>query len=219
MARAATRPVSPEPPLWERTVRLAYSGGEPPVASHRRRVVENGVLAMAVFLGTEAMLFAGLISAFLILRAGAAVWPPADQPRLPVAVTGVNTAVLLLSAYTMQRAATACRNRQREEMIRWLTRTAVLGATFLLVQGMEWVQLIWHGLRVSSSQYGASFYTLIGCHAVHVLAAVATLVGLLLWVRRGHSVERYQTPLRVCGLYWLFVVTVWPILYVLVYLT
>ena len=88
----------------------------------------------------------------------------------------------------------------------------------LLVQGVEWVQLIRHGLRASSSPYGGTFYTLIGCHAVHVLAAVITLVVLLAWIGRTRRIERWQTPIAVCRLYWLFVVAVWPLLYVLVYL-
>jgi heme/copper-type cytochrome/quinol oxidase subunit 3 len=137
---------------------------------------------------------------------------------LPVAVTGVNTAVLLLSAYAMQRAATASRTRRRVATVRWLGATAALGASFLLVQGVEWVQLIRHGLRAASSPYGGTFYTLIGCHAVHVFAAVVTLAGLLAWIGRTRHIERCQTAIAVCRLYWLFVVAVWPILYVLVYL-
>jgi heme/copper-type cytochrome/quinol oxidase subunit 3 len=219
MARAAIDTLPPALPASEPTLRLVYSGGEPPAVPRRRPVVENGVLAMAVFLGTEAMLFAGLISAFLILRAGTALWPPADQPRLPVAVTGVNSIVLLLSGYTMQRAARASRARCQAETLRWLGATAGLGVSFLLVQGAEWVQLIRHGLRASSSQYGATFYTLIGCHAVHMLAAVVTLVVVLAVIRRGHGRERGQARIEVCRLYWLFVVGVWPVLYVLVYLT
>ncbi len=219
MAQVATQTLPSRSPVTTPALHLVHFGEEPPAPTPRRRVVENGVLAMAVFLGTEAMLFAGLISAFLILRAGAALWPPADQPRLPVAVTGVNTAVLLLSAYTMQRAAAASRGGRRAELVRWLAATAFLGGSFLLVQGAEWVQLIRHGLRASSSQYGAIFYTLIGCHGVHVLVAVSTLGALLGWIGRGCGVERCRTPVEVCRLYWLFVVGVWPILYVLVYLT
>jgi heme/copper-type cytochrome/quinol oxidase subunit 3 len=179
----------------------------------RGRLVENGVLAMAVFLGTEAMLFAGLVSAFLILRAGAPAWPPPGQPRLPVAVTGANTAVLLASAWTMHRAVGA----RGPTIVRWLFATTALGATFLVVQGAEWVALLRHGLRASTSLYAATFYTVIGCHGVHVAAAVLTLVGLVAWVRRG-GVEQCRTGIRVCRLYWLFVVALWPVLYVLVYL-
>lgn len=52
---------------------------------------------MLVFLASEVMLFAALVSAFLVLRAEAAAWPPPGQPRLPVTVSGLNTVVLLCS--------------------------------------------------------------------------------------------------------------------------
>jgi heme/copper-type cytochrome/quinol oxidase subunit 3 len=173
---------------------------------------------MAVFLATETMLFAGLISAFLVLRAGAGAWPPPGQPRLPVAVTALNTAILLLSGYTMARAAAASRARRGPETTRWAAATTALGATFLLVQGVEWARLVQHGLRASSGPYGATFYTLVGCHGLHVVAAVATLAGLLAWLPRERDAERRRRRLEACRLYWLFVVAIWPLLYVLVYL-
>lgn len=180
--------------------------------------IPNGILAMAVFLGTEAMLFAGLISAFLILRAGAPAWPPPGQPRLPVGVTGLNTAVLLLSGYTMERAAGASAGAARTAMLRWLVATVALGGIFLAVQGAEWLALVRHGLGASASVYGGTFYTLIGCHGLHVAAAVLTLVVLLGWALRERCIDRTRRRLAACRLYWLFVVAVWPVLYVLVYL-
>jgi heme/copper-type cytochrome/quinol oxidase subunit 3 len=197
---------------------LRHGGGDPPVARAGGRVFDNGILAMAVFLGTEAMLFAGLISAFLVLRASAPAWPPPGQPRLPVGVTGVNTAVLLASAYTMQRAADATRRDRRAAMLRWLAVTTALGAIFLLVQGTEWVALVGHGLRVSSGPYGATFYTVIGCHGLHVAAAVITLLVLLRWTRHASGARPCRSRVEVCRLYWFFVVAVWPVLYMLVYL-
>ena len=47
------------------------------------RVISNGVLGMSLFVLTEIMLFAGMISVFNIVRASAIVWPPPGQPRLP----------------------------------------------------------------------------------------------------------------------------------------
>jgi len=184
-----------------------------------QELVESGVLAMAVFLATEAMLFAGLISAFLVLRATAPVWPPPGQPRLPVGVTGANTAVLLLSAYTMHRAGAATRGEARTTMLRWLVATAALGAAFLLVQGTEWIALVAHGLRASSGPYGATFYALVGSHGLHVAAAVVTLLALLPRAWRAPSAGQCRRRVEVCRLYWFFVVAVWPVLYVLVYLS
>jgi len=174
---------------------------------------------MAIFLGTETMVFAALISAFLILRAGSGTWPPPAQPRLPVGITGLNTVVLLCSAYTMRRATAASRVERNADMVQWLGATAILGVTFLGVQGIEWVRLLEFGLRASSSLYGATFYTLIGCHGLHVFVAVIGLLAVLWGVLRVRPAGRRDVRLEVCQLYWLFVVGIWPILYVLVYLT
>jgi cytochrome c oxidase subunit 3 len=197
--------------------RLVHGGGGPPAGGRRRGAVDNGVLGMALFLGTETMLFAGLISALLILRAANDAWPPPGQPRLPVGVTGLNTVVLLLSAVTMRRATSAARQRDCERAPRWLNATALLGAVFLIIQGREWVQLVHYGLNASSSPFGATFYTLIGCHALHVLAALATLVVVRVRAGRWLSRDAGRGALDVCELYWFFVVGVWPILYLLVY--
>ena len=181
--------------------------------------INSSLLGLLIFLGTEAMFFSGLISAFLILKAGSAVWPPLNQPRLPIEVTAINTVILLASAYTMHRAVKAIRNEQQKSLVSWLAITAALGTIFLGVQGSEWFRLVRYGLTFTSSNYGATFYTLIGCHGLHVLAAVMVL-GLVLWraVNRRYSAQHYN-GLELCRVYWFFVVGIWPILFILVYLS
>src|SRR4029450_3339315 len=69
-----------------------------------RPVIPSAVLGMLIFVGTEVMLFAGMISAFLILRATAAgAWPPPGQPRLPLEETAINTLALLASGFMLWR--------------------------------------------------------------------------------------------------------------------
>ena len=120
---------------------------------------------MLFFLVAETMFFAGLISAFFVLRLGAPVWPPPLQPRLPVLVTGLNTLVLLASSLAMIAALRALRRGAGRALVERLAATAALGALFLAVQGYEWARLIHYGLTVTSGAYGATFYTLIGFHA------------------------------------------------------
>lgn len=178
----------------------------------------NAVLGVLIFLGSEAMLFAGLISVLLVLRANAAIWPPPDQPRLPITVTAMNTVVLLLSGYTMYRARDAIRAGRERDLIQSLSATGALGAIFLLVQGTEWVRLLGYGLRVTSGTYGATFYTLIGWHGLHVLVGMAILASVLHHAIRGRYSAQNQAAVEACRLYWSFVVGVWPLLYLLVYL-
>lgn len=182
----------------------------------QRPLVPSGLLGMAIFVATETMFFVGLISAFIVLRAEAIEWPPIDQPRLPVLVTGINTAILLLSGWTMHRALRAVRE-SREDLARWLTATGLLGAAFLAVQGSEWVRLIGYGLTTTSSLYGATFYTLVGVHALHVAVALVALLVTSARARQGAYDAGESTGLACCNVYWLFVVAVWPVLYLLVY--
>lgn len=194
-------------------------GGEPRFRGpHGQPLIDAARLGMLIFLGSETMLFAGFVAAFLVFRLGTPVWPPPFQPRLPVGVTGVNTAVLLLSGYTMWRALRALRYGDRAGLARGLAQTAVLGVTFLGVQGYEWGRLLEFGLTASSGVYGGTFYTLIGAHAAHVLAALIWLSIILTGATRGRYTAEDHVSVSLCGMYWYFVVALWPILYTLVYL-
>jgi heme/copper-type cytochrome/quinol oxidase subunit 3 len=166
----------------------------------------------------EIMFFGGLVSAFLILRTSAALWPPPFQPRLPVGVTGVNTLVLLASSVAMVAAMRAFQRGDGRRLVRRLLLVAGLGTAFLLVQGYEWFRLVQFGLTVSSSAYGSTFYTLIGAHALHVVTALVWLGVTLGLAVGGRLAEGRTGTLRACAIYWHFVVALWPILYVSVYL-
>lgn len=197
-----------------------FGGGEPPAPPVRpnRPIAANAWLAVVMFLGAEVMFFAGLIGAYLVFRVNAAHWPPPFQPRLPVGVTGVNTVILLASALTMWWAVKAVRANNRAALVRNLGLTTVLGATFLLIQGYEWAQLIRFGLTVSSSVYGGLFYTLIGFHGLHVFGALIWLLVVLAQAREGRFSRQQHVGLQTCNMYWIFVVALWPVLYGLVYL-
>jgi heme/copper-type cytochrome/quinol oxidase subunit 3 len=180
--------------------------------------VGNIFLAMLLFIGADIMFFAGLIGAFVVFRFGAPDWPPIGQPRLPIAVTGVNTLILLASGYTMWRVWRQLEDWKRQRLINGLNLTALLGAIFLVVQGFEWMKLIRFGLTMKSSVYGAIFYTLIGCHAIHVLGAVIWLLIVLMKLRQNRFTARKHAGIKLAGMYWFLVVALWPVLYTLVYL-
>jgi heme/copper-type cytochrome/quinol oxidase subunit 3 len=182
----------------------------------RRPFLDNAQLATLFLIGAEVMLFAGLVSGFFVLRIGAPVWPPPLQPRLPIVVTGLNTLVLLGSSVAMIWALRASMTRV---IAGRLAIAGALGVAFLLVQGSEWVRLIRFGLTVSSGAYGATFYTLIGAHALHVVGALVWLAIVTTFLVRGRLAARRPAALRACAMYWHFVVGLWPVLYVVVYLT
>ena len=180
------------------------------------KLISNGVLGMLLFVFVEVMLFAGFISAFLIIksRAAGSVWPPPNQPRLPFAETAVNTSALIASGIVLLVAHRL--HRRGNESVAWLLAAAtVLGGTFVGLQGVEWVALIGEGLTLTSSTYGALFYTIIGAHAAHAAAAVCVLAWAWMRMTRGGLSREAMSTV---ALFWYFVVLVWPFLYFQVYL-
>lgn len=192
-----------------------------PLPATRRQTpsaVSNARLAIAVVIAAESMLFTGLIGAYLVFRLAAPAWPPADLPRLPLGVTAVNTLILLASVVPITRALRAVRRDDRPGFVRGLEHTALAGALFLAVQGAEWTRLVGHGLTLASGPYGATFYVLIGCHGLHVLAAVAWLGVTAVLARRGAFSAASHGALEMCAVYWYFVCALWVVLFPLVYL-
>lgn len=204
----------------EQVLRAIHGGGEPPAPPVRPNVpvVSNARLALLMFIGAETMFFAGLIGAFLVFRLSAPVWPPPFQPRLPLLMTGFNTAVLLASALTMHLSVRSVLRGNHGHTLRHLWMTSGLGTAFLMLQGIEWARLIHFGLTVSSSVYGGLFYTLIGAHGLHVLGALLWLAIVLVRAAKGRYTKANAAGLELCSTYWIFVVALWPVLYGFVYL-
>ena len=171
-----------------------------------------------VFLASESMLFGGLLAALVVLRLGAESWPPIGLPRLPVAVTAMNTLLLFSSCLPMRAGHGALRRGDLDRFTRCLVLATLCGVGFLAIQGSEWIRLVGAGLHASSGPYGATFFTLIGCHGIHVLAGVAWLCWLVVGARRGRFSETRQLPVELGAIYWYYVSVVWAVVFPLVYL-
>jgi cytochrome c oxidase subunit III len=188
-----------------------------PAAALRRGLVENSQFGMALFVFTEVMLFAGFISAFMIVQAGApqGIWPPPDQPRLPVTQTAVNTLALLASGVCLFRAGRKFRGPKPRTAAPWMMAALGLAGFFVLFQGLEWVGLLRQGLTLTSSQLGSFFYLIVGGHAAHCVVAIAALAWSTAALLAGRLT---RSQLGAVQLFWYFVVLVWPFLYWAVYL-
>ena len=78
---------------------VLFTTSEVSLTNHQKRAkppVSSGVIGMLLFMVTEVMFFAALISAYLVIRAGLEEWPPWGKPRFQVEPTAFNTLVYLL---------------------------------------------------------------------------------------------------------------------------
>lgn len=188
-----------------------------PEALRPRRFVDNAALGMALFVFTEVMLFSGFLSAFAIVKGGApaGLWPPPDQPRLPIERTALNTLALLLSGVALAIAGRRFARGGAGAASPWMGAALALGAAFVALQGFEWAALLGQGLTLRSSQLGSFFYVIVGTHALHAVAAIIVLAGAWLALHAGRLRSSTFGAVR---MFWYFVVLVWPVLYWTVYL-
>ena len=182
--------------------------------SESQPLISSSVLGMLIFVAAEVMFFAGLISAFSIVRSEALLWPPPDQPRLPIERTALNTLALLLSGVALAFAHRAFRRDRRAARTPLLIAMA-LGAFFVVFQGAEWAALLAQGLTVTSSTLGSFFYLIVGLHALHAVVAIGMLANAYRRLRRGWLAMSQLVTVEV---FWYFVVLLWPVLYGVVYL-
>lgn len=165
-------------------------------------------LGMALFLLSEAVLFLMLIIAFVYFR-GSTLAAASRNLNLPAA--GALTACLVASSLTMSRAAATGAPS-------WIAATLGLGAIFLYGQGAEYLRLLGRRITISRNEFGTTFFTLTGVHALHVLAGIVLLgIFLLLSIREAGLRASRRTALEAVALYWYFVDAVWIAIFLTVY--
>ena len=181
--------------------------------------LSNEKLAMWLFLGTECLLFGGLISTYLLYKGRVPEGSgPTPNELFDIPFTSVSSFVLLMSSLTMVLAVTSIsRGDQRSTRI-WLLTTALLGSIFVAGQVYEFTTFVKEGMGFTTNVASSSFYTLTGFHGVHVSVGILMLMSLFVMSLRGRlPMERAET-VEIIGLYWHFVDVIWILIFTVVYL-
>jgi len=190
-------------------------------AGHGAHVTSTGLsnnkVAMWMFLGSECLLFGGLISTYMLYKGRVNSGPQPDQ-IFDIPFTSVSSFVLLMSSLTMVLAVSAAQRKDDRNTNLWLTITALLGATFVGGQVYEFTAFYREGLGFTTSLFGSSFYTLTGFHGVHVTVGIIMLMALVGMISRNRIPGNKAESVELVGLYWHFVDVVWIVIFTLVYL-
>ncbi len=185
-----------------------------PPEPHYSSRVEPQLLGMLLFIISEVMLFGSFFTAYFFIRVvGHADWMPKGD-ELPVAVAGVNTAILMSSSFTMHWALESVKNENRAGLRIGLLTTFLLGLTFLTVQINEYVHI---GFAPHDHAQGTIFYSLTGLHGAHVFIGLSLLLMATIRAFRGHFSAKEHRGVEVPGIYWHFVDVMWIIVYSTVY--
>ena len=179
--------------------------------------LSNNKLAMWVFLGSECLLFGGLISTYMLYRGRHSENLGPDQ-IWDIPFTSASSFVLLMSSLTMVLAVTAAQRKDDRNTRLWLTVTALLGSLFVAGQVYEFTTFYREGLGYTTSLFSSSFYTLTGFHGVHVSVGVIMLLATVGMILKNRVPGDKAEVVELVGLYWHFVDIVWILIFTLVYL-
>jgi len=187
-------------------------GGEPTSFN-----IDNRKLGTWVFLGSEAVFFSSLIVSYVVMS-GHSTSGPTPHEALSIPLVSINTFVLICSSVTMVTALSVIRRGNERAARRYLIATALLGLLFLTGQAIEFTLLYRDGVTLSSSLFGASFFTLTGFHGAHVSIGVIWICFVLARAFAGGLTKDNHMALEMVGLYWHFVDIIWIIIFTVVYL-
>jgi cytochrome c oxidase subunit 3 len=204
------RRVSPPPP-----VPPADRGGDGDSGdSSSSFPISKWQVGIWILLTAIIMLFAGLSSAYIVLR-GVPAWQNIQLPSL----LWTNTAVLLLSSLAIELSRRAILRSDLPSMRRWLSVGGVLGLAFLAGQLAAWRQLVNAGVYLPSTLQSSFFYILTGLHGLHLMGGVVALsIVLVMAFKNRLSALRYE-PLKLCSTYWHVMDALWVWLFLLLLLS
>ncbi len=197
------------------SVEAAHSVG-PPAGYGRFGSIDRVMVGLITFLASEVMLFGAFFTAFFYIRYSGVypVYPPLPYD-IPKDLTGINTAILISSSFTMHWALVSVKRNNRLGLILGLFFTLALGLTFLGIQIYEYRHI---GFTPESGAFGSTFFCLTGLHGTHVFIGATLLTIALVRSLRGHYSAEKHMGVELTGIYWHFVDFVWVVLYAIVYL-
>jgi cytochrome o ubiquinol oxidase subunit 3 len=170
-----------------------------------------------IFLLSDVVMFSALFAAYAVLVHATAGGPTGAQLFNQVSVA-IETGCLLVSSYTCGLMSTAIGSRRLGATYLFAVVTFALGATFVGLEFREFAGMIAQGASPQRSAFLSAFFTLVGCHGLHVTAGLIWLTLLMVHVAIKGFAANVERRLLCFALFWHFLDIIWVWLFTVVYL-
>ena len=170
-----------------------------------------------LFLLSDVVMFSALFAAYAVLQDHVAGGP--DGLKLfNRGYVLIETMCLLFSSFTCGLCALAIERRHTAAYYLWALVTFALGATFLVLEVAEFVRMIGEGAAPTRSAFLSAFFTLVGCHGLHVTLGLAWLATMMAQVGTLGFRPQIVRRLLCFTLFWHALDIVWIGVFTIVYL-
>jgi cytochrome o ubiquinol oxidase subunit 3 len=170
-----------------------------------------------IFLLSDVIMFASLFATFAVLSTATA-GGPSGRELFDLRTVAVETGCLLASSFVCGMASLAVQQRSQKWTQIALFFTGLLGLIFILLEIHEFARLVARGAGPTRSAFLSSFFTLVGCHGLHVTAGLLWLGTMMaqFWAKGFRQSIRYRF---LCfSLFWHALDIIWVAIFSLVYL-
>ena len=186
------------------------------VATSRSRTgIPTGRLAVWWIIGSEIVIFGGLIATYLLNRFNHGPSWSAEAAHTNTFIGAANTFWLLTSSLFVVLAHAASERKDAKKTRMWIWLTIMLGGFFMGFKTYEYTTEILHGYTIFTSNFWSFYYTATGLHGFHV---VCGMVIMAIIAENDIKNERNWHRVENIGLYWHFVDIVWIFLFPLMYI-
>jgi cytochrome c oxidase subunit I+III len=170
-----------------------------------------------LFLASDLVFFSAVAGLLIFVRLHLSDWPSVGSV-FNIPMVTLNTIVLVTSGLTLMFAIQDNKEGRNAGMVKWLTATLLLGGTFLILSGFEWVDQFSKQFTFNSGMPGSTFYLMTGLSGAHVFAGMLMLTYMVKKGISGKITRENNSGLRLFSLFWMFVVAMVVVLFPALYL-
>ena len=170
-----------------------------------------------IFLLSDIVMFSAFFASYAVL-VGQTAGGPSGRELFDLRNTAIQTACLLLSSFACGLASIGAQTRRGSWFYGAMAATFILGAAFISLEVREFAGMVARGAGPTRSAFLSAFFTLVGCHGLHVTAGLLWLLTMMAQVfAKGYRADILRRMLCF-SLFWHTLDIIWVALFTVVYL-
>jgi cytochrome o ubiquinol oxidase subunit III len=170
-----------------------------------------------IFLLSDIVMFSALFASYAVLAKASAGGPTGVQ-LFSQRNAAMETAFLLLSSYSCGLMSLSANSQRLFATYLGAAVTFLLGAAFLILELHEFHGMIALGATPQRSAFLSAFFTLVGCHGLHVTVGLLWLVLMMVQLAMWGFRPVVERRLLCFSLFWHALDIIWVMIFTVVYL-
>src|SRR6202795_5259536 len=170
-----------------------------------------------IFILNDIIMFAAFFATYAVLL-GQTAGGPRGHDLVDLRNVSIETGLLLASSFTCGIASIAADERNAIWFQIAMAVTCAFGLGFLALEGNEFASLVVRGAGPTRSAFLSAFFTLVGCHGLHVSAGILWLLTMMAQVFAKGFRADIQRRILCFALFWHALDIIWIAVFTVVYL-